>query len=153
MRAARGASRGRLIRQPVVESLVLSAVGGLAGFVLAHWAIQALVALAAGTLTVGMSVPVRLNATCLFFTLVASIATAIAFGLVPALQASHVNPEMALRERSRGSGGDRHHHRIRKILVVAEVAVAVVLLIGAGLVLRTFSSLVRVDLGFRPEEP
>ena len=151
VRAALGASRGRLVRQLVVESVVLSAFGGLAGFVLAHWAIQALVALTAGALTVGTSGPVRLNATCLFFTLVASIATAVAFGLVPALQASQVNPEMALRERSRGSVGDRRHHRIRKILVVAEVALAVVLLIGAGLLLRTFSSLVRVDLGFRPE--
>jgi len=151
VRAALGASRGRLVRQLVVESVVLSAFGGLAGFVLAHWAIQALVALTAGALTAGMSGPVRLNATCLFFTLVASIGTAVAFGLVPALQASQVNPEMALRERSRGSVGDRHHHRIRKILVVAEVALAVVLLIGAGLLLRTFSSLVRVDLGFRPE--
>jgi predicted permease len=151
VRAALGASRGRLVRQLVVESVVLSSFGGVAGFVLAHWAIQALVALTAGVLTGGMSVPVRLNATCLFFTLVASIATAIAFGLMPALQASHVNPEMALRDRSRGSVGDRQHHRIRKSLVVAEVALAVVLLIGAGLLLRTFSSLLRVDLGFRPE--
>jgi len=151
VRAALGATRGRLVRQLIVESVVLSSFGGLAGFVLAHWAIQALVALTAGALTVGLSEPVRLNETCLFFTLVASIATALAFGLVPALQASHMNPEMALRERSRGSVGDRRHHRIRKILVVAEVALAVVLLIGAGLLLRTFSSLVRVDLGFRPE--
>jgi predicted permease len=152
VRAALGASRGRLVRQLVVESVVLSVLGGLAAFVLAHWAIQALVALTAGALTVGVSAPVRLNSTCLFFTFAASIATAMAFGLVPAWQASHVNPEMALRERSRGSAGDRHHHRIREILVVAQVGLAVVLLIGAGLFLRTFSSLVRVDLGFRPEE-
>src|SRR6185436_2038917 len=111
VRAALGATRGRLVRQLIVESVALSSFGGLAGFVLAHWAIQALVALTAGALTVGLSEPVRLNETCLFFTLVASIATALAFGLVPALQASHVNPEMALRERSRGSVGDRRHHR------------------------------------------
>jgi predicted permease len=151
VRSALGAGRGRLVRQLVVESVVLSAFCGLAGVILAHWAIQGLVALTAGALTVGVSVPVRLNATCLFFTFTASIATAVAFGLVPAVQASHVNPEMALRERSRGSVGDRRHHRIRKLLVVAEVALAVVLLIGAGLLLRTFSSLLRVDLGFRPE--
>ena len=151
VRAALGASRGRLIRQLVVESLVLSALGGLAGFLLAHWAIQALVAVTAGALTSGASEPIGLNATCLVFTFAASIVTAVAFGLVPAWQASHVNPETALRERSRGSTGDRRHHRIRQLLVMTEVALAVVLLIGAGLLLRTFSTLSRVDLGFQPD--
>jgi predicted permease len=151
VRAALGASRGRLIRQLVVESLVLSALGGLAGFLLAHWAIQALVAVTAGALTPVASEPIRLNAACLVFTFAASIVTAVAFGLVPAWQASHVNPETALRERSRGSTGDRRHHRIRQLLVVTEVALAVVLLIGAGLLVRTFSTLSRVDLGFQPD--
>jgi putative ABC transport system permease protein len=151
VRAALGASRGRLIRQLVVESLVLSALGGLAGLLLAQWAIQALVAVTAGALTSGASEPIRLNAVCLGFTFAASIVTAVAFGLVPAWQASHVNPETALRERSRGSTGDRRQHRIRQLLVVTEVALAVVLLIGAGLLLRTFSTLSRVDLGFQPD--
>ena len=151
VRAALGASRGRLIRQLVVESLVLSALGGLAGFLLAHWAIQALVAVTAGALTSVASEPIRLNAACLVFTFAASIVTAVAFGLVPAWQACHVNPETALRERSRGSTGDRRHHRIRQLLVVTEVALAVVLLIGAGLLVRTFSTLSRVDLGFQPD--
>ena len=151
VRAALGASRGRLIRQLVVESLVLSALGGLAGFLLAHWAIQALVAVTAGALTSVASEPIRLNAACLVFTFAASIVTAVAFGLVPAWQASHVNPETALRERSRGSTGDRRHHRTRQLLVMTEVALAVMLLIGAGLLVRTFSTLSRVDLGFQPD--
>jgi predicted permease len=151
VRAALGAGRGRLIRQLIVESLVLSALGGLAGLVLAQWSIHALVALTAGALTSGAPGEVRLETTALLFTFAASIATAVAFGLVPAWQAGHVHPEAALRDRSRGSIGDRRHQRLRRLLVVTEVALAVVLLIGAGLLLRTFSNLVRIDLGFEPE--
>jgi predicted permease len=152
VRAALGASRGRLVRQLIIESLVLSALGGLAGLIFAQWAIQGLVAFTAGALTSGASGPITLEATAVFFTLAAALATAVVFGLVPAWQASHVHhPEIALRERSRGSVGDRRHQRIRRLLVVTEVALAVVLLIGAGLLLRTFSNLVRVDLGFQPE--
>ena len=74
------------------------------------------------------------------------------FGLAPARQASRVDPQVALRERTRGAGatGDRRHHRLRGALVVIEVALAMVLLIGAGLLLRSLSSLMRVDLGFQP---
>lgn len=152
VRAALGASRGRLVRQLVIESFVLSACGGAAGLVIAYWATQALVALTAGALTAGTSEPIRLDATCLFFTFAVSTATALAFGLVPARQASHVDPQAALRERTRGATADRRHHRIRRVLVVTEVALAVVLLVGAGLLLRTLSSLVRVNLGFQPAE-
>ena len=81
-----------------------------------------------------------------------STLTALVFGLVPAWQASRVEPQAALREQSRGGTADRRHHQLRSLLVVTEVALAVVLLVGAGLLLRTFSSLIRVDPGFKPAE-
>jgi predicted permease len=152
VRAALGASRRRLVRQLVIESLVLSSCGGAAGVVIAYWATQALVALTAGALTAGTSEPIHLDASCLIFTFVVSTATALAFGLVPARQASHVDPQAALRERTRGATSDRRHHRVRRALVVTEVALAVLLLVGAGLLLRTLSSLARVNLGFQPAE-
>jgi predicted permease len=150
VRASLGASRGRLVRQLVIESLVLSSLGGAAGLVLAYGGTRALVMLTAGALTVGSVEPIRLEFTCLAFTLVVSAMTALLFGLLPAWQASRVEPQMALRERTRGGTADRRHHRMRSALVVTEVAMAVVLLVGAGLLLRTFSRLVRVDLGFQP---
>jgi predicted permease len=152
VRASLGASRGRLVRQLVIESLVLSSLGGAAGLVLAYWGTLALAMLTAGALTVGSVEPIRLESTCLVFTLVISTVTALVFGLLPAWQASRVEPQMALRERTRGGTADRRQHRMRSALVVTEVAMAVVLLVGAGLLLRTFSRLVRVDLGFQPAE-
>jgi predicted permease len=152
IRASLGASRGRLVRQLIIESLVLSSLGGAVGLVLAYWGTRALVMLTAGALTVGSIEPIRLESTCLVFTLVISTVTALVFGLLPAWQASRVEPQMALRERTRGGTADRRQHRMRSALVVTEVAMAVVLLVGAGLLLRTFSRLVRVDLGFQPAE-
>jgi len=152
VRTALGAGRGRLVRQLVIESLVMSFYGGAAGIAVAFWATHALVALNAGALTAGISEPIGLDANSLIFTLVVSTATALVFGLVPARQASRVDPRAALREQTRGATTDRRHHRVRKILVAAQVALAVVLLVGAGLLLRTLSSLVRVDLGFQPAE-
>ena len=152
LRASLGASRGRLIRQLAIESLVLAMFGGAAGLVVAYWATQALVMLTGGALTVGITGPIRLDVTCLVFTLVVSTITALVFGLVPAWQASRVEPHAALREQGRGATADRRHHQMRGLLVVTEVALAVVLLVGAGLLLRTFSSLVRVDPGFKPAE-
>ncbi len=152
VRAALGASRGRLVRQLAIESFVLSSCGGAVGLVIAYWATQALVALSAGTLTAGIPEPIRLDASCLIFTFAVSTLTALAFGLLPARQASHADPQAALRERTRGATPDRRHHRVRRVLVVTEVALAVVLLVGAGLLLRTLSSLARVNLGFQPAE-
>jgi putative ABC transport system permease protein len=152
VRTALGAGRGRLVRQLVIESLVVSFCGGAAGIAFAFWATQALVALNAGALTAGISEPIGLDAISLIFTLVVSTTTALVLGLAPARQASRVDPQAALREQTRGATTGRRHHRVRKILVAAEVALAVVLLVGAGLLLRSLSSLVRVDLGFQPAE-
>ena len=150
LRAALGASRARLVRQLLIESFVLSAIGGLAGLVIASWASQGLVALTAGALTASTAAPIQLNPTVLIFTFVVTSATALAFGLVPARQASRTDPQSALQERARGGSADRRHHRLRHVLVISEVALALVLLVGAGLFLRTFSSLLHVDLGFQP---
>jgi putative ABC transport system permease protein len=113
---------------------------------------HALVQFTADALSSVTSEPISLDVTCLFFTFAISCATALAFGLVPALRATHIDPQTAIRAHTGGATADRRHHRIRGALVIAEVASAVVLLVGAGLLLRTLSSLVRVDLGFQPSE-
>jgi putative ABC transport system permease protein len=150
VRASLGAGRGRLIRQLVVESLVLAGCGAIAGLALAHVATSALTSLSADALMGTIPGPVRLDLVSLAFAVTIAIATALAFGLLPAREAAQADPQAALRQRTRSATSDRRHLRIRSALVVAEVALAVVLLVGAGLFLRTFSNLARVDLGFRP---
>jgi predicted permease len=149
IRAAVGASRGRIIRQLIVESMVLAGIAAVAGFLLAVWGADALVALAPA------GVP-RLNETrpdgwVLAFTLGISILSSVLFGLAPALHASKVDLNDALKQGggrsvTGGSGG-----RIRSVLVVAEIALSVMLVVGAGLLLRSFHALMNVDNGFRPE--
>ena len=150
LRASLGASRGRILRQLVIESLILSAAGAACGLVLAVFATRTLVALTGGALSVGIVGPIEMNAACLLFTAGISVATTLLFGLLPAWQASHLPPQMALAGRGRGTTVDRKHHRLRRLLVVSEAAAAVVLLVGAGLLLRTFSRLTNVSLGFEP---
>jgi putative ABC transport system permease protein len=150
VRVALGASRGRLVTQLLIESAALAAAGGAVGVAFAYAASVALVSLSAGALSAGRSEAVRLDIVCLLFTLGISGATALFIGLVPAWRASRIDPQAALQDRTRGSTGDRSHQRMRRLLVVAEVAMAVVLLVGASLLLRTFSKLIDVDLGFRP---
>ena len=152
LRVALGASRGRLLRQVVIESLLLALMGGAIGVALAAWMTRALSALAAGPLSLAAFEAVRVDATSVIFTLVVASATALAFGLLPAVQASHVGPDAALRGQARGSSGDVRQHRVRRVLVVTEVALAVVLLVGAGLLVRTLANLVRVNLGFQPAQ-
>ncbi len=148
VRAALGAGRGRLVRQLLTESLVLSALGGALGLIIAAWGTDALVSL------VPQNIPrvanIQLDASVLGFTFLVALSTGVLFGLAPALQASKLDLRESLNQSGRGNvGGGRH--RLRSGLVIAEVALALILLTGAGLLLQSFSRLSRVDPGFRPE--
>jgi putative ABC transport system permease protein len=150
IRAALGAGRGRLIRQMLTESVLLSVLGGACGLVLAMWGIDLLIALKPANLprlsAIGIDVWV------LGFTLAVSILTGVIFGLVPAFSSSRLNVNEALKEGGRGTTGGSARHLIRSLLVVSEVALALVLLIGAGLLIKGFLLLWRVDPGFRTED-
>jgi putative ABC transport system permease protein len=144
VRAALGASRRRVIRQLLTECLLLSLVGGLLGLLLAWWGTEALVKLIPEDMP--RLAEVNLDRWVFGFTLLISVVTGVVFGLAPALQASKIELTEAMKEGSRGAGGGRG--RLRSALVVAEIAMALVVLIGAGLLLQTFRRLQQVDLGF-----
>jgi putative ABC transport system permease protein len=149
IRGALGASRGGLLRQFLTESVLLSLLGGACGLVLAYWGIRTVVALNPGNLPrlneVGIDGPV------LAFTLTVSVLTGILFGLAPALRAFRPDLQGTLKEGGKTSGQGSGHKRLRNALVVAEMAVALVVLVGAGLLVRSLLRLQEVDPGFRPE--
>ncbi|HMJ05202.1 MAG TPA: ABC transporter permease, partial [Chthoniobacterales bacterium] len=147
IRSAMGASRSRLVRQLLTESVVLALLGGALGILLAAWAIPVLLALSPPALR-GFK-DIGLNGEVLAFTFAASVLTGILFGLVPAISASSASPAESLKQGERGSTGGRS--RGRSILIAAEVALSLVLLIGAGLMARSFANLTKVDPGFAPE--
>jgi putative ABC transport system permease protein len=152
LRASLGAGRLRLVQQLLIESLTISAMGGALGLLLGSWASRALVFLARDAVAFGQMEDVQLDARVLSFTLLLSLLTAVVFGLAPAWQASRFNLQSALRRHRSGAGEHRGQQRLRSALVVGEVTLAVVLLVGAGLLLRTFSRLLDVKLGFQPEQ-
>jgi putative ABC transport system permease protein len=148
VRAALGASRLRLVRQMLVESLLLAFAGALAGLSLAQWGVDALKALNAEMLP--RLNEVGLNATVLAFTGGLAVLTGVLFGLAPALGATRLNLNEALKEGRRAAGQGARQGRIRSFLVVAEIAVALVLLVGAGLLIKSFARLRAIDPGFDP---
>jgi putative ABC transport system permease protein len=153
IRVALGAGKGRLVRQMLTESLALAGLGGVCGLLLAHWGTDLLVSLIpANTFPpsrlqgIGISVPV------LLFTLGLSLLTGIAFGLAPALFAAGAEISGALKKSGRAGAGGLSARRMRGALVMAEMAIALMLLVGAGLMLKSFYLLQKEPPGFRPED-
>lgn len=150
VRTAIGAGRARILRQLLTESLLLAVLGGVGGLLLAMLGVEALIALApAGVPRIDA---VRLDATVLGFGVGITLLTGILFGIAPAVSASRASLSGVLRESGRGVSAGRARQRFRRALVVGEIALSVVLVIGAGLLIRTFWELRGIDLGFQTEE-
>lgn len=148
IRTALGAGRGQLLRQLLTESLMLATLGGVLGLVFAVWALDALVSFNPDNLP--RLSEVRLNTPVLLFTLGVSIITGLACGLVPAWQVARGNVNQMLGE-GRGTVGEGHGNRLRGALIIAEVALSLMVLTGAGLLLKSFHRLLNVDAGFKAE--
>ena len=146
VRAALGAGRGRIIRHLLSESLLLSLTGGALAVLLALWGNDQLVKLGPKGLTSGG--PIGIDSRVLIFTLLVSLLTAVLFGLTPAWRATKFDLNDVLKESGRSVSTGRG--RLRNILVIGEIAIALALLVGAGLVLRSFAHLLRIDPGFKP---
>ena len=149
IRAALGAGRARLIRQLFTESLFLALLGGTCGILLASWGIDAILALSpAGLPRID---EVTIDARVIAFTFAVSIVTALTFGLAPAIQFSSPKLQQFLKEGGRTSTAGFGRRRLRHALVVSEIALALMLLVGAGLLVRSFIRLLQVDPGFTPD--
>jgi putative ABC transport system permease protein len=149
IRTALGAGRSRLVRQLLTESVVLSITGGVVGLLLAVWGLSALLAI--GENSIPRVKEIKLDLPVLAFSLLISVATGLLFGLLPALQASKPDLNTTLKEGSRGASGGIKSNRTRSVFVIGEVAVCLVLLIGAGLMIKSFDRLLSVSPGFNPE--
>ncbi len=148
VRAALGASRWRLIRQLLTETTIIGLVGGVGGLLLAHWGLYALLKLPQNFVDANEA---TLDSRVLLFALAVSLITGWLFGLVPALQLARPELQSSLKEGARGSGEGSRWNRVRGGFVVAQVALSLVLLVSAGLLIRSFDKLLRVDVGFKPE--
>jgi putative ABC transport system permease protein len=149
VRMALGAGRWRVVRQLLTESMLLSLLGGTAGLMLAGWGAGFLLRFAPPDLP--RIAEVKVEGVVLSFTLVISLLSGIVFGLIPALSASNPDLNETLKDAGRSMSGGASRQRMRNILVVSEIALALVLLVGAGLLLKSFWRLQRVDPGFNPQ--
>jgi putative ABC transport system permease protein len=146
VRLALGASRFRIIRQLILESLALAGAGGAAGLLFASWGVSLLTASPIAGLPRAQNIAVDWPVA--WFALGLSMLTGLVFGLVPALQSTRFDVCESLNEEGRGSSSSIRHRRTRELLVVTEIGLALVLLVGAGLLLRSYSALTRVSTGF-----
>jgi predicted permease len=148
MRTALGASRGRLIRQLVTESLALSAIGAVLGVILAYGVTSYLAH--QGSIALPLLNSIRVDGAALVWTLLITLLVGILFGIAPGFVLSRGSPRDTLKDAGRGSSEGRGSGRMRSVLVVLEIALACVLLVGSGLLLRSFLRVLDVDLGFQP---
>lgn len=148
MRRALGASRGRIVRQLLTESLILSLSGAVVGFAIA-WAIVYYLA-HQNSIALPLLTTIHLDVAALSWTLVIAIAVGILFGLAPALRISGANIQEVIKDNAAGLAAGRSHERFRSALVISELALACLLMVGAGLLLRSFLRVLDVDLGFDP---
>jgi putative ABC transport system permease protein len=149
VRAALGAGRWRLVRQMLSESLLLGIVSGVAALFVAYWGVGALTSIAPADLP--RMQEVQMDGRVLSFAFLLSIVTTVLFGIIPALQAAHADPHDSLKEGGRGMGASRGRRRVQDGLIVSQMALAIMLLISAGLLVRSFVSLLETDPGFRQE--
>jgi len=147
-RMALGASRTEIVRQLLTESILLALAGGVLGVVVSFWGTRALATLPPKTLP--RINPIHIDGQVLLFALALSLATAVLFGLIPTLQLSKPDVQTVLREEGRAAAGGRRRSLARGFLVVTQVALSMILLVGAGLLIRSFANLQNVSLGFDP---
>ena len=149
IRTALGANRMRLVRQLLTESALLGLAGGAVGLLIANWGLSTLIALSPEDIP--RLDQIGIDGRVLGFTVLVSLLTGLVFGLVPAIQASKPDLNESLKESGRSATSGVERRRVRSALVVIEVALSLVLLIGAGLMIKSFSQLQKVDLGFNPD--
>jgi putative ABC transport system permease protein len=150
VRASLGAGRVRLIRQLLTEGVLVGVAGGALGLLLAFWGVQGLITVLARDFAIDYARHISVNTPVLLFTLLVAVLTGLVSGLAPAWGASRIDVNESLKEGSRGLTGGRGGSRFRGVLVVSEISLALVLLSAAGLMIKSFALLTRVDSGLRP---